>query len=102
MIVKLNMLINNNAVDNIDRSINKICSYIGCNKNDLYYIEGITDSLFTPSKVFLEEDSISYCNNREGYAFVIFKSKENGNCFIINEKFVKDLKVIEKISNRLK
>lgn len=102
MIVKLNMLMKENAVSGIDKVIDKICSYINCKKDELYYIEGITDVTFNPAKIFLEEDDISYCSNRDGYAYIIFKNKKNGTCFIASEKFMKDLKVIERVSNRSK
>jgi hypothetical protein len=91
-----------NAVSGIDKVIDKICSYLNCKKDELYYIERINDITFNPVKIFLEENNISYCRNHDGYAYIIIKNKQNETCFITNEKFMKDLKVIERIINRNK
>lgn len=101
MIVKMKYMIGNNL--QIERTdIDKICSFNGCKKNELYYLEGINDNfLFKANKVNILEESLSYCTNKLNYPFVIFNNK-GIKSILVSKKFLNDLKVINKLANRNK
>jgi len=81
------------------KNIEKVCNYLDCTLDDLYYIEGIKDNLFKAENIFLKENKLSYCKNKSGYPFVKYSIK---NAIIVNKKFIDDLKVIDRILNRNK